>query len=71
MKMTIELPTPLVQQFRARVPSHERSQFVANLLAKKLQGTAGDMEEAARKANTLRQVSRDMKDWEALTAVNS
>lgn len=66
MKVTLELPAPLVHQFRARVPSGERSKFIADLLAKKLQGPGGALEQAARKANTLRRVNRDMKDWEAL-----
>ena len=66
MKVTFELPPPLVQQFRAHVPSGDRSKFVADLISKKLQHHGNAMEQAARRANALRHVSRDMKDWEAL-----
>ncbi len=66
MKVTFELPSPLVQRLRSHVPSGERSRFVAELISKKLQGQASALEQAARKANSLRKVNRDMKDWEAL-----
>lgn len=64
MKVTFELPPPLVQRLRAHVPSGERSRFVAELISKKLQEQIGTLEQAARKANSLRKVNRDMKDWE-------
>ena len=66
MKVTFELPPPLVQNLRAHVPSGERSKFVADLISKKLQNKGNLLEQAAQKANKLRKVSRDMKDWEAL-----
>jgi hypothetical protein len=64
--VTFELPPPIVQRLRSHVPAGERSKFVANLIFKKLQGKGTALEEAARKANTLRKVTSDMKDWEAL-----
>ncbi|HTG45577.1 MAG TPA: hypothetical protein VK633_13710 [Verrucomicrobiae bacterium] len=60
------MPPPLVQRFRSLVPDGQRSKFVADLIAKKLQSKSSAIEQAARKANTLAQVNRDMKDWEAL-----
>jgi hypothetical protein len=66
MKVTFELPAPLVHQLRAKVPSGERSKFVAELIARKLQRTRNVLEEAALKANKLRPISREMKSWEAL-----
>ncbi len=66
MKVTFELPPPLVQRLRSHVPSGERSKFVADLIFKKLQAKGNELEKAAQKANTLRNVTRDMKDWEAL-----
>ena len=66
MKVTFELPPPLVQRLRSHVPSGERSKFVANLISKKLQSKGNALAHAAEKANKLRKVSRDMKDWEAL-----
>ena len=66
MKVTFELPPPLVQRFRAHVPNGERSKFVADLLSKKLHGKSSALEQAAKKANKLHRVNREMKDWEAL-----
>jgi hypothetical protein len=66
MKVTFELPPPVVQRLRSYIPSGERSKFVAELISKKLQNKSNALEEAAQKANTLGQVNRDMKDWEAL-----
>jgi hypothetical protein len=66
MKVTFELPPPLVQRLRAHVPSGARSKFVADLISKKLASKRTALEQAAEKANRLRSVSKDMKDWEAL-----
>ena len=66
MKVTFELPPPLVQRLRSHVPSGERSKFVANLIFKKLESKGTTLAQAAQKANKLRKVNRDMKDWEAL-----
>ena len=66
MKVTFELPSPVVQRLRSHIPSGARSRFVADLISRKLQGSGSVLERAARKANTLRKVNREMKDWEAL-----
>ncbi len=66
MKVTFELPPAVMQRLRAHVPSGERSRFVAELISKKLQHKGNALEQAAQKANTLRKVNGDMKDWEAL-----
>lgn len=66
VKVTFELPSPLVQQLRAHVPSGERSKFVAELISRRLQRRRTALEEAAEKANTLSAVNLDMKAWEAL-----
>ena len=66
MKVTFELPSPLVQRLRAHIPSGERSRFVAGLISKQLQEKGTALELAARKANKLRRVNREMKEWEAL-----
>ena len=66
MKVTFELPPPVVQRLRACVPSGGRSKFVADLISRKLQNQDNALEWAAKKANTLHRVNRDMKDWEAL-----
>ena len=66
MKVTFELPPPVAERLRSRVPSGKRSSFVSELISKKLQGKDTALEQAARKANTLRKVNREMRDWEAL-----
>jgi hypothetical protein len=66
MKVTFELPPPVVQRLRSNIPSGERSKFVADLISRKLQKQGNALERAAQKANALRKVNRDMKDWEAL-----
>ncbi len=66
MKVTFELPPPVVQRLRAHVPSGERSRFVAELITKELRGKGNALEAAAKKANSLHRVNREMKDWEAL-----
>jgi hypothetical protein len=66
MKVTFELPPPVVQRLRAHVPSGGRSKFVADLISRKLQNKGNALAQAAQKANTLRKVNLDMKNWEAL-----
>ena len=66
MKVTFELPPPVVRRLQSRVPSGERSRFVADLITRKLRNQGNALECAAQKANSLRKVNRDMKDWEAL-----
>jgi len=66
MKVTFELPTPVVHRLRSYVPSGERSKFVADLITKKLQGKGSALEQAAQKANKLRKLNREMKAWEGL-----
>jgi hypothetical protein len=55
-----------VQRLRSRVPSGERSKFVADLISRELRKEAHALEGAAQKANALGKVNRDVKDWEAL-----
>jgi hypothetical protein len=66
MKVTFELPSPVVQRLRTHVPPGQRSKFVSELISEKLQKERSALERAAHKANTLKRVNRDMKDWEAL-----
>jgi hypothetical protein len=66
MKVTFELPPPVVQRLRSHVPSGKRSKFVADLIVRKLRNKGNILEQAAQKANALRGVNREMKDWEAL-----
>jgi hypothetical protein len=68
MKVTFELPPTLVQQLRIHIPSGERSKFVADLISRKLERKRSALEEAAEKANKLKSVNREMKDWEALNS---
>ena len=50
-----------VQRLRALcVPSGGRSKFVADLIYRKLQNQDNALEGAAKKANTLHRVNRDM-----------
>jgi hypothetical protein len=66
MKVTFELPPPLVQRLRSQVPAGERSKFIATLISRKLGKSGSVLEQAAAKANSLGGVTRDMKAWEAL-----
>ena len=66
MKVTFELPPPIIQRLRAHVPNGKRSRFVADLIARKLQHSTTALDKAAQKASRLRQVNQDMKAWEAL-----
>lgn len=66
MKVTFELPPPLVQRLRSHVPAGERSRFIATLISGRLGKAGSVLEQAAAKANSLRGVTRDMKAWEAL-----
>ena len=68
MKVTFELAPAVVQRLRAHVPSGQRSKFVAELITRKLESRRTTLEQAAEKANRLRSVNADMKDWEALNA---
>jgi hypothetical protein len=66
MKMTFTLPDALAHQFQAAYPQAKQSQLVAGFLVNKLRGEEEDLAEACRGANRLRQVEKDMADWEQL-----
>ena len=66
MKITLELPDALGRRFKATVPNSQRSKLVAELLAERLGAVEESLERAAKKANTLTRVNRDMQDWKAL-----
>ena len=66
MKVTFELPPPVVERLRFHIPSGERSRFVAALISKTLGKKGSALAHAAQKANSLRALNRDMKDWEGL-----
>ena len=66
MKMTFTLPDSLARQFRSAYPQEKRSQVVAGLLAKKLRAEDSQLAKACRGANSLKQVEKDMEDWEKL-----
>ena len=71
MKITLELPDALARKFKATVPNGRRSKLVAELLAEELRSHESILERAAKKANTFKQFTVDMKDWEALNEVPS
>jgi hypothetical protein len=66
MKVTFALPPPVLRQLRCCVPAGQRSRFVTELISRKLRNKGSALARAAQKANTLRKVKSDMKDWEAL-----
>lgn len=66
MKMTFTLPDGLARQFQAAYPTEKRSQVVANLLAQELRRDDDQLAKACRGANSLKQVEKDMEDWEKL-----
>jgi len=66
MKMTFALPEELARRFQAAYPKKQHSRIVTALLAKKLRLDEHQLAEACRGANSLRQVAKDMEDWEKL-----
>ncbi len=66
MKMTFKLPDSLARQFQSAYPQKKRSQVVAGLLARKLRAEDNQLAKACRGANSLKQVEKDMEDWEKL-----
>lgn len=66
MKVTFEIPEPVVRTLRARVESGKRSGLVTKLLETHLARRGSALADAARKANTFERVTCDMRDWEAL-----
>lgn len=64
--MTFTLPDALARQFQSTYPQKQQSQVVAGLLAKKLRANDTQLAKACRGANGLRQVEKDMEDWEKL-----
>ena len=56
----------MARQFQSAYPQVRQSQVVAGLLAKKLRAEDNRLAKACRGANGLRQVEKDMEDWEKL-----
>jgi hypothetical protein len=69
MKITLELPDALGRKFKSSVPNGSRSRMIAELLAERLAKVDASLEKAAKRANTFKNLNRDMKDWEALNEV--
>ena len=67
MGFTLELPEALGRKFKATIPIHQRSRFVAKLLVSRLETVENSLERAAKKANTFTRLNAEMKDWRALT----
>jgi hypothetical protein len=66
MKVTVEIPPPVTQRLRASVPTGKRPRFVVELISKRLQNKGSALEKAARKANALGKITRDIKAWKEL-----
>lgn len=66
MKMTFTLPDGLARQFQSAYPQEKQSQVVAGLLAKKLRTEDKQLARACRGANSLKEVAKEMVDWERL-----
>ena len=66
MKLTFTLPDRLARRFQSAYPQEKQSQVVAGLLARKLRIKHDQMARACRVANGLKQVEKDMEDWEKL-----
>ena len=65
-KMTFSLPKELATQFTRRVPPRDRSRYVAEALALKLQHRDRELAHACDVANRSRQVRDVERDFEAL-----
>jgi hypothetical protein len=64
--MTFTLLDGSAQQLQTAYPKAKQSQVVAGLLAKKLRADDSQLAVACRGANSLKQVEKDMEDWEKL-----
>jgi hypothetical protein len=67
VKVAFELPSPVLQSLRSHVPTGKRSRFVTELISEKLRTKDSSLTQAAKKANALRKVNRDMKAWQRLS----
>jgi hypothetical protein len=67
MKMTFTLPEKLARRFQATYPKKRQSKSVADSLARKLRADEQQLERACHGANTLKQVTKEMEDWERLS----
>ena len=65
-KMTFSLPSGLAVQFLKRVPARERSRYVADALAWKLQERDRLLARAAEAANRSRQVRNIEREFDGL-----
>ena len=66
MKMTFEVPDDLAARFRAAVPGGQRSKLLCQMIQERVDLRERDLEEACRKANGLKALNAEMKDWERL-----
>lgn len=64
MKLLFEIPTPLAKQFKATVPSRQRSAVVSRLLERALGKRARQDEEVCRRVNRLKALTAEMTKWE-------
>ena len=64
MKIALEIPTPVAKQFKAVVPSSQRSAVVTRLLERAFSSRKGRDEEVCRRVNRLKQLSSEIAEWE-------
>jgi hypothetical protein len=66
-KMTFSIPQNLASQFLRRVPSRQRSRYVAEALAWKLKGRDRLLARACEVANSSRQARNLEREFDALS----
>jgi hypothetical protein len=66
-KVTFSLPDELVKKFARRVPSRQRSRYVADALAAKLNEREQVLARACDIVNQSRAIRSVERDWDALT----
>jgi metal-responsive CopG/Arc/MetJ family transcriptional regulator len=66
-KVTFSLPDELVRKFARRVPARQRSRYVADALAVKLDEREQMLARACDSVNRSRAIRAVERDWDALT----
>ncbi len=64
MRITLSIPDPLAQRFRATVRPRRRSSLVARLLEKELAKRDNDLAAACRAANRDKKLQREIDEWQ-------
>jgi len=65
MRVTLSIPDPIAERFRAAIRPRRRSRVVTRLIEQELVRRDNTLAEACRSANRDKELQREIDDWQS------